>query len=168
MESVLRDTSRSRISLSRHAAGQEAADRNPDRAPHWPYHGPAGAIWFSDHGIVGDVDPLAPEPYAVVAVLRFPIDIGDDRAVGVGAAWPPPAFEAVEPWLERRVSVATVITGNRVSGEKDGRDQQRNGDSEEIHAASRQRKSSKDLDRPARKKCESQTQPSASRYADIS
>jgi hypothetical protein len=70
-----------------------------------------------------------------VAVLRFPIDIGDDRAVGVGAAWPLPAFEAVEPWLERSVSVATIITGNRVSGEKDGRDQQRNGDPEEIHAA---------------------------------
>jgi hypothetical protein len=30
-----------------------------------------------------------------------------------------------------------------VSGEKDGRDQQRNGDPEEIHAASRQRTSSK-------------------------
>jgi hypothetical protein len=27
------------------------------------------------------------------------------------------------------------ITGNRVSGEKDGRDQQRKGDPEEIHAA---------------------------------
>jgi hypothetical protein len=83
----------------------------------------------------GDVDPLAPESYAVMAALRLPIDIGDDRAVGVGAAWPLPAFEAVEPWLERRVSVATVITGDRVSGEKDGRDQQRNDNPEEIHAA---------------------------------
>ena len=58
---------------SGHAAGQEAADRNPDRAPHRPYHGPAGAIWFSDYSIAGDVDPLAPEPYAVVAVLQFPM-----------------------------------------------------------------------------------------------
>jgi hypothetical protein len=70
-----------------------------------------------------------------MAALRLPIDIGDDRAVGGGTAWPPPAFEAIEPWLERRVSVATVITGDRVSGEKDGRDQQRNDNPEEIHAA---------------------------------
>ena len=49
--------------------GRKQRNEIPDRARHRPYHGPAGAIWFSDHSIVGNLDPLAPEPYAVVAVL---------------------------------------------------------------------------------------------------
>src|SRR6266536_2171397 len=90
----------------RHAAGQETANRKPERAFDWPDHGPAGAIGLGDHGIVGDLDPFALEPHAVVPLLRFPIDVGDDRAVGDGAAWPLAASEAVEPGLEGGSGVA--------------------------------------------------------------
>src|SRR3989440_6532142 len=70
----------------RHAAGQKAADRNPERVFDRPHHGPAGAIWHGDDGIVGHVDPSALEPDAIMTVLGFPIDVGNDGAIGVRAA----------------------------------------------------------------------------------
>src|SRR5438477_3376697 len=69
----------------RHATGQKAADRNPERVLDRPHHGPTGAIWHGDDGIVGHVDPLALEPDAIMTVLRFPIDVGNDGPIGVRA-----------------------------------------------------------------------------------
>src|SRR6267142_600636 len=69
-----------------HAAGQEAADRNPGCPFYRPHHGPAGAIWHGDDSIVGHVDPLALEPDAIMTVLRFPIDVGNGGAIGVRTA----------------------------------------------------------------------------------
>src|ERR1700742_347704 len=112
---------------SGHAAGQETPDRQPERIPHRPDHGAAGAVRFGDHGIVGPVDPFSLEPDAVVTVPGFPIDVGDHGAVGNRAARSLPALEAVEPGLERRTGVAAVIAGHRTSGDNGGRNHQRYG-----------------------------------------
>lgn len=57
------------ISGSRHAAGKEAADHRPERAPDGPDHGAAGAIGFGDHGVVRNEDPLPVEPDTIMTVL---------------------------------------------------------------------------------------------------
>src|SRR5215216_3434640 len=119
----------------RHAAGKKTADRNPERAFDRPDHRPAGAVWLGDHGIIRYVDPFAFEAHAVVAVPGFPIDVGDGRTIGVGAARSLSASEAVEPWLERRSGVTAIIAGHGIFPENDGCANQRNGNPEKFHAA---------------------------------
>ena len=81
-ESCLRQQSRLRQPdapaeySSRHAAGQEAADRNPMRAFDRPDHGSAGAVRLGDNSIIGDVDPFVIETDAIMAFAGFPIDVG--------------------------------------------------------------------------------------------
>src|ERR1700688_4059652 len=45
-----------------------------------PNHSSAGAVRRGDYGIVGNVDPSALETDAVIAILRLPINIADNRA----------------------------------------------------------------------------------------
>ena len=46
-----------------------------------PNHSPASTVWLGDYGIVGDVDPSALETDPVMAILRVPINIADNKAV---------------------------------------------------------------------------------------
>src|SRR4030095_5724490 len=122
----------SRMSSS-HAAGQETADRNPVGPLDRPDHGPAGPIWLGDESVVGDVDPLALEAHAIVTVLRFPIDIGDGRAVGIGAARPLAASQAIEPGFERRIGVTAVVACHCAPSENSDRAYQHNGGPQALH-----------------------------------
>ncbi len=62
--------------LLHHAAGHEAADRDPQRTLHWPNHRPARPVRLGDNSIIGDVDPFVIEMDAIMAVAGFPIDVG--------------------------------------------------------------------------------------------
>src|ERR1700676_1189980 len=69
-----------------HAARHEAPDFSirmigPAFGREGPNHSSAGAVRLGDYGIVGNVDPSAPERDAVMAILRLPINIADNRAV---------------------------------------------------------------------------------------
>src|SRR5579872_2033199 len=84
-----------------HRARHEAADGNgvagiADR----PDHGAADAVRHGDDGVVGDIKPLAVEPYPVMTTGAFTIDIGDGRAISIGATRPAAAREVVEPGLD--------------------------------------------------------------------
>lgn len=50
-------------------------------------------------GSVGHHDPFVVEMHAVMALVGFPIDIGDHIAVGIRAALPEFAVQALEPGL---------------------------------------------------------------------
>src|SRR5450631_417209 len=100
--------------LLRHAAGHEAANVDHhmvrpatiDR----PHHGAACPVRLGNDRLVWHVPPLIFDPNAVVTVPRYPVGIGEGRPVGIGAARALAALEAIEPWLEGRVSIASVIT----------------------------------------------------------
>src|SRR5262245_55869654 len=109
---------------SDHAAGHEAADRNPERRPDGPYHRASGAIGLGNDGVVGHLDPLALKPYAVVPLVRFPIGIGNDDTIGVRAARAEMAPQAVKPRLEGRVLITSVIATQSVLGAKHKRHNQ--------------------------------------------
>jgi hypothetical protein len=69
-----------------HAARHEAPDFSmrmigPAIGRVGPNHSSAGAVRLGDYGIVGNVDPSALETDAVMAILRLPINIADNRAV---------------------------------------------------------------------------------------
>jgi hypothetical protein len=46
-----------------------------------PNHSSAGAVRLGDYGIVGNVDPSALDTDVVMAILRLPINIADNRAI---------------------------------------------------------------------------------------
>src|SRR5260221_6831133 len=92
----------------RHAARHEATDRHPEIAAQRPYHGSAYPVRFGDDSFVGNVDPIAVKPDAIMSVGRFPINIADRRAVGIRTARALAAFEAVKPLLEGRIGVTPV------------------------------------------------------------
>src|SRR5258707_9315508 len=83
-----------------HAARHEAPDKGFALKPHRPHHCSAGAVRPGDHSVVGNVDPSALETDAVMAILRFPIDIADSRAVRERTAYAPAGCEPVEPFVE--------------------------------------------------------------------
>jgi hypothetical protein len=69
-----------------HAAGHEAPNFRtrrigPANGHVGPNHSSASAVWLGDYGIVGDINPSALETDAVVAILRLPINITDNKAV---------------------------------------------------------------------------------------
>jgi hypothetical protein len=94
---------------SSHAAGHEAADRGSHVVADRPNHGSSHSVRLGDDGIVRNVNPLIVEPYAVVAVAGFPIDIANRRAVGVGATGSLARSQLVEPGLQRRIGMAAVV-----------------------------------------------------------
>ena len=69
-----------------HAARHEAPDFSirmigPAIGRVGPNHSSAGAVRLGDHGIVGNIDPVILKADSIVAVLRFPINIADGKAV---------------------------------------------------------------------------------------
>src|SRR6266700_1557320 len=106
---------------SRHAAGQEAADRNPERAFDRPDHRPTGTVRLRDNGIIGDHDPFALEADAVMTILGFPVRIRDGKTVCVRATKSLAALERIEPWFQRGQGVAAVVTRRRIAGQSSGR-----------------------------------------------
>jgi len=67
-----------------HAAGYEAPNYSTRRiCPSCigPNHCSARTVRLGDYGIVGNVDPSALETDAVMAILRLPINIADNKAV---------------------------------------------------------------------------------------
>src|SRR5260370_16504539 len=71
-----------------HAARHEATDGRAEITAQRPHHRPASPVRFGDHGIVGNIDPFVVETDAVMAVPRFPIDIGN--ATSIPQRPPPP------------------------------------------------------------------------------
>jgi hypothetical protein len=55
---------------------------------------------FGDQGVVGNIDPVIPKADSIVAVLRFPINIADSKAVRERTAQPFARCEMVEPAIE--------------------------------------------------------------------
>src|SRR4051812_18391235 len=102
----------SELKISSHAARHEAADLGAAVDVIRPDHGAAGAVRLGDHGVVGHLDPVAQESHAIMSVARVPVDIVQRGAVSVGAAGTAAlAVQALEPALEGRVCVATVVAG---------------------------------------------------------
>jgi hypothetical protein len=69
-----------------HAAGHEAPNFStrmigPAIGRVGPNHSSAVAVRLCDQGVVRNIDPLVVETDAVMAILRFPINIADNRAV---------------------------------------------------------------------------------------
>jgi hypothetical protein len=88
-----------------------------------PHHGAAGPVRLGDDRFVRHFPPLIFDPNAIVAVLGFPIRIGESCAVGIRAARALAALEALEPWLERRASVAAVVARESGRGDQQRREQ---------------------------------------------
>ena len=69
-----------------HAAGHEAPNFStrrigPAKCRVGPNHSSACSVWLGDYGIVGNVDPSALKTDAVMAILRLPINVADNKAV---------------------------------------------------------------------------------------
>src|SRR5258706_5274363 len=64
-----------------HAAGHEAPDKDLSDKPQRPHHRASHPVWFGDQGVVGNIDPDILKADSIAAVLRFPINIADNKAV---------------------------------------------------------------------------------------
>ena len=64
---------------------------------------------FGNHGIIGNVDPLLIDADAVMAVLGFSVRIRKCKTIGISTARPLTGPEAVKPWLEWRLHIATIV-----------------------------------------------------------
>src|SRR5437667_5753125 len=64
-----------------HAARHEAPDQDLAIKPQRPNHRASHPVRFGDQGVVGNIDPDILKADAIVAVLRFPIDVADSKAV---------------------------------------------------------------------------------------
>src|SRR5260370_7784003 len=82
-----------------HAARHEATDGRAEITAQRPHHRPASPVRFGDHGIVGNIDPFVVETDAVMAVPRFPIDIGNGRSIRERAAQALAGSKLVEPFI---------------------------------------------------------------------
>jgi len=109
---------------SAQASRQEAPDRRPERALDRPDHGATCPVGLGDDGIVRHHDPLTIEPNPIVPILGLPVGIGHRKSVGVRAAQAPAAAQAVEPGLERRVGVSTIVPRHDQPGWKQGNDEE--------------------------------------------
>jgi hypothetical protein len=49
--------------------------------PQRPHHRPSRPVWLGDQGVAGNIDPFILKADSIVAVLRFPINIADSKAV---------------------------------------------------------------------------------------
>src|SRR5947209_11693043 len=108
-----------------HMVGPAVVDR--------PHHGAAGPVRLGDNRFVRHVPPLVFDPNAIVAVTGFPIRIRKRRTVGIRTARALPALEALEPWLERRAGIATIVMRESVPCESGRGEQQRREQSAEFH-----------------------------------
>src|SRR6516162_6710688 len=71
-----------------------------------PDHRPAGLVWLGDDGIVWHIDPhrdfgvgVLRHSHAIMTILRFPVGVFDDTAVGIRTAGAIAAFQLVKPRL---------------------------------------------------------------------
>src|SRR5262245_21585784 len=90
-----------------------SGNKAPDLCPAfvvlvWPYDGEPKFVWCSYQRIGWHLDPLAIKSHSIFAVLRIPIHILDDLAIGERAAKSSPACKAFEPPLERRVFIFSI------------------------------------------------------------
>src|SRR5262249_48904401 len=74
-----------------------------------PHNGRAETVGLSHNGVVGHYKPLSLNADTIVALPCVPIDVLHADAVGKSAAQPFSAPKAVEPFLQRRTSVAAVV-----------------------------------------------------------
>jgi hypothetical protein len=96
-----------------HAAGHEAPNFSagmigPAIGRVGPNHSSAVAVRLGDYGIVGNVNPSAVEMDAVMAVLRFPINVADNRAVRERTTLPLARCEPVEPPMLRGLLLKSI------------------------------------------------------------
>ena len=75
-----------------------------------PHHGRAETVGLGYHGRVRHHNPFSLNADTIVAILCVPIDILQTGTVGKGAAQSVSARKAVEPFLERRIGEAAVVT----------------------------------------------------------
>src|SRR6185295_4415929 len=76
-----------------------------------PDHGSANKVGLCQDSFVWHDPPFLLDANAIMAVLSgFPIDVRQRRSVSVRAAWPLAGLQAIEPRLERGLSVAAVIS----------------------------------------------------------
>src|ERR1700756_2263306 len=67
-------------------------------------HSSAGAVRLSDHGGIGNIDPSALETDAVMAILRFPINVADGKTVHERTTKPLAGCKPVEPFVQFRTA----------------------------------------------------------------
>ena len=80
-----------------------------------PDQGPPGLVRLSDDGIVWYIGPhhdfgvgVLWHSHAIVTVLRFPVGVVNDVAVGIRTAGASMAFQLVKPRLEWRGRIAAL------------------------------------------------------------
>src|SRR6266849_5032378 len=83
-----------------HAARHEATDGRAEITAQRPHHRPASPVRLGDHGIIRNIDPFVVEANAVMAVPRFPINIGKGSSIRERAAQALAGRKLVEPFIE--------------------------------------------------------------------
>ena len=74
-----------------------------------PHNSRAEPVGLGYHGRVRHHNPFPLNSYAIVPILRVPIDILHADTVGKSAAQSVSAGEAVEPLLKRRIGESSVV-----------------------------------------------------------
>ena len=74
----------------------------------WPHDSTAEFVWYVQHGVVGDNDPLAFNANAVMAAFGVPIDIFQRCAIGKAAAHSALALEAIKPGFQGILRIPPV------------------------------------------------------------
>src|SRR5215471_13579163 len=74
-----------------------------------PHNGRAETVGLGYNGVVRHHNPFPLNSYAIVPILRVPIDILHADTVGKSAAQSVSAGEAVEPLLKRRIGESSVV-----------------------------------------------------------
>ena len=75
-----------------------------------PHNSRAEPVGLGYHGRVRHHNPFPLNSYAIVPILRVPIDILHADTVGKSAAQSVSARKMVEPFLEGRIGEAAVVT----------------------------------------------------------
>ena len=92
---------------TRHEATNSCCAEPVDIGPH---DSRAETVGLGYHGRVRHHNPFSLNADTIVAILCVPIDILQTGTVGKGAAQSVSARKAVEPFLERRIGEAAVVT----------------------------------------------------------
>lgn|SRR3954465_10477914 len=124
-DSLERASFRGRMVGLAHAAGHKTADGRTQGAFDRPNHRSTGAVWLGDYGVVRNDNPLSFQADPVMAVFRFPIRIGQRKAIRIRAAESLAALESIEPRFQWRIRVSPVVTRYSCSQGSNGQSEDR-------------------------------------------
>jgi hypothetical protein len=91
--------------------------------PNRPDHRHLGSIGLGDNGIVGNIDPFVIDPNAIMAVMRFPVDIRNRHTIRVRTAAALFAGQLLKLVVQRRIGISAVavVAMRQLDGQQDDR-----------------------------------------------